>query len=354
MDDTTYEVALVGAGPIGIEMAVALHRQGVQYIHFESGQIGEAIARFPPQTPFFSSPERIQIAGVPLQTDDQTKATREEYLTYLRCVVQQFDLPLRLFERVEDISRDGAGIFDVTTRTDRGTTTTRARNLILATGNMQVPRALGVPGEDLPHVSHWFGEAHTYFRRKVLIVGAKNSAVEAALRCYRAGADVTLLHRRDEIHERVKYWLRPEMLSLIKAGKIGWLPRRCVSKIEPGRVETVPADDDGNACMNGPREWVDADAVLALTGYEQDSSLFERLGIELIGESRHPKHCRRTMKTDVPGIYVIGTGAAGSEKSVKVFIETSHVHIDRVMASLTGEAPPLEAESDPVYTLPES
>ena len=352
-DIDSYDVALVGAGPIGIEMAVALKSRGVEYIHFEAAQIGQAIVGFPAQTPFFSSPERIAIAGVPLQTVDQTKATREEYLTYLRCVVQQFDLPIRLGERLLGVTRDDDG-FVLETRTDRGTHLTRARRLILGTGNMQRPRRLGVPGEDLPHVSHWFGEAHTYFRRRLLVIGGKNSAVEAALRCYRAGAHVTLLHRREEIHERVKYWLRPEILSLIQAGHIGWMPSRCVSRIEPGRVETVPADADGCAVPEGPAAWVEADAVLALTGYEQDQGVFRELGLELMGEEQRPRVNHRTMETSVPGVYVIGTAAAGSERSVRVFIETSHVHVRRVMAAVTGEVCDDEGEDAHVTAHPEA
>ncbi|MEQ8850802.1 MAG: NAD(P)-binding domain-containing protein [Phycisphaerales bacterium] len=353
----SYEVALVGAGPIGVEMAVALKREGVRYIHYDADQVGAAITRFPPQTPFFSSPERIQIAGVPLQTDDQTKATREEYLTYLRCVVIQFDLDINTYERVISVNAVGDEAeprFRIESRDMNGATRiVEAGRVILSVGNMQVPRALGILGEDLPHVSHYFGEAHTYFRRRLLIVGGKNSAVEAALRCYRAGVDVTLSYRRDEIPDKVKYWLRPEILSLFKSGDIGWRPRTAPVRIEPGRVALAPTDDDGAPLADADPTWIDADFVLALTGYTQNTDLFERVGVELVGEQRRPAHDRRTMETNIPGIHVIGTGSAGSERSVRVFIETSHVHVERVMAVIRGEPPTLD-QPEPTFALPES
>src|SRR4051812_23508193 len=184
------EVALVGAGPIGIEMAVALKRAGINYLHFDAKQIGYTISWFPYQTRFFSSNERIAIAGVPLQTADQTKATREEYLTYLRRVVQQFDLKVNTYEPVVGIERLDRVGFRLTTRPPGGERAFRCRHLVLCTGGTDHPRRLNVPGENLPHVSHYFDDPHKYFGKRLLIVGGKNSAVEAALRCHHAGARV--------------------------------------------------------------------------------------------------------------------------------------------------------------------
>src|SRR4051812_34177769 len=205
------DVAVIGAGPIGLELAVALKRAGVDYLHFDAKQIGYTISWFAPQTRFFSSNERIAIAGVPLQTWDQGKATREEYLAYLRRIVQQFDLQIRTYEPVIHIARVGDG-FVLTTKPPGGEKTIRANRVVLCTGGTDRPRRLNVPGEDLPHVSHYFQDPHTYFRKRLLIVGGKNSAVEAALRCYHAGADVSISYRRDQLPQSsIKYWLLPEI-----------------------------------------------------------------------------------------------------------------------------------------------
>lgn len=328
------DVLLVGAGPIGIELAVAFRANGIEYVHLDASQIGSTIAWYAPQTHFFSSPERIAIAGVPLQTLDQTKATREEYLTYLRAVVQQFDLRIETFERVISLRKTNEGFEAKSTKRDY-----RARNVVLAIGDMHRARLINVPGEDLPHVSHYFGDPHQYFRRRVLIVGGQNSAVEAAIRCYRVGAQVTLSYRGLELDaNRIKFWLLPEIRSLIRDGRITWLPSTTVREIHSDRV------------MLDLQE-VEADAVLLLTGYEQDSSLYEQAGVILEGERRKPRFDEQTMETNVPGL-VAGTGVAGTQLGgVKEFIETSHVHVARIVAALTRTKPPVEA---PAYELPEA
>jgi thioredoxin reductase (NADPH) len=335
------EVLLVGAGPIGIELAVALKARGIAYVQLDANQVGSTIAWYAPQTHFFSSPERIAIAGVPLQTLDQTKATREEYLTYLRAVVQQFDLQIETFERVVSLRRRAEGGFEVTSVRASGERHWRARYVVLAIGDMHRPRLIGVPGEDLPHVSHYFGDPHQYFRRRVLIVGGQNSAVEAAIRCYRVGARVTLSYRGRELDgKRIKFWLLPEIRSLIRDGRLVWLPSTTVREIRGDRV------------LLDPEREIVADAVLLLTGYEQDSDLFEQAGVTLDGEGRRPRFDEQTMETNVPGLFVAGTGTAGTQiGGVKEFIETSHVHVARIVAALTRTAAPAEA---PAYELPEA
>ncbi|HVR42002.1 MAG TPA: NAD(P)-binding domain-containing protein [Thermoanaerobaculia bacterium] len=347
---TETDVLLVGAGPIGIEMAVALKAGGFEYAHLDAGQIGSTISWYAPQTHFFSSPERIEIAGVPLQTLDQTKATREEYLAYLRAVVLQFGLEIHTFERVGSIARGRDGTFDAASRGPAGARRWRARRVVLAIGDMHRPRLLGVPGEELPHVSHYFGDPHLYFRRRVLIVGGKNSAVEAAIRCVRVGAEVSLSYRGSELDaERVKFWLLPEIRSMIREGRVRFLPRSCVREIRGGSV--VLGTPDRSADEAGIR--VDADAVLLLTGYEQDPDLFEQLGVTLEGERRAPRFDETTMETDLAGVFVAGTATAGTQLGgVREFIETSHVHVPRIVAALRGAAPPPLAPLP--WDLPES
>src|SRR3954470_8198858 len=179
----TTDIVIVGAGPIGLELAVAFKRAGVDYIQFDAKQIGYTISSFPPQTRFFSSNDRIAIAGVPLQTPDQNKCTREQYLAYLRTVVQQFDLRVNTYERVVGIERGREG-FIVTTRPAARERRYGCRRLVLATGGTATSRTLGIPGENLPHVSSRLDDPHVYFRKRLLIVGGKNSAIETALRCH--------------------------------------------------------------------------------------------------------------------------------------------------------------------------
>jgi thioredoxin reductase (NADPH) len=347
------EVAIVGAGPIGLELAAGLKHAGVPYVHLEAGAIGSTIAWWSPDTRFFSNPERIAIAGVPLVTPDQSKATREQYLAYLRAVVQQFSLDVRTWTRVTRIA-PVAGGFELTTvrsshgvggpeelRDDssavdaiawqRGANTHFVRRVVLAIGDMHRPRMIDVPGERLPHVSHYLGEIHQYFGGRVVIVGGKNSAVEAALRLHRAGARVAISYRGDSLDpKRVKYWLRPELEWLISTRKIAFHPRTEVQSINADAVNLHHVDDASNATR------VPADFVLLLTGYEQDTSLFDQLGVELVGDERAPRHDERTMETSVPGISVAGTAAAGSQKRARVFIENSHVHVRRIVKAISG------------------
>lgn len=338
---TGSDILIVGAGPIGIELHARLKREGISCEHVDAGQIGSTISWYAPQTRFFSSPERIAIAGVPLQTLDQSKATREEYLTYLRSVVLQFDLEIETGVRVNAITRTGEG-FVVTTFGRNGERMRHAQRIVLAIGDMHRPHLLGVPGEDLPHVSHFFADPHTYFRRQVLVVGGRNSAVEAAIRCVRVAAGVTLSYRAGELDPKhVKPWLLPEINAMIRDRRMTFLPETTVREITPA-----------HAVLDPGRRRVDADSVLLLTGYEQDSSLFASAGVTLVGPHRRPRFNEATMETDVPGLYVAGTAAAGTQVSgTTEFIETSHIHVDRIVAALKGEPAPVEAER---YSVPES
>jgi thioredoxin reductase (NADPH) len=339
-------VAVVGAGPVGLELAIALKRAGVSYVHFDARQIGYTISWFAPQTRFFSSPERIAIAGVPLQTADQSKATREEYLAYLRGVVEQFDLKVRTYVRVISLRRERDG-FTLVTRAADGEHAWRAEFVVLVTGDMESPRKLNIPGEDLAHVSHYFEDPHRYFRKRLLIVGGKNSAVEAAIRSHRAGADVALSYRHDRLDPKhIKYWLLPEIESFFKHGRIVFHGHTQPVAITPTHVTLRRAD--------GSTFDLPADFVLLLTGYVADHSLFEMAGAELEGENRSPKHNGNTMETTVPGLFVAGTAAAGTQVSFRLFIENCHVHVERIVAAITGKkvsagdtTPRAEVESMP-------
>lgn len=340
---STHEVAIVGAGPIGLELAVALKREGVDHVHFDARQVGFTISWFPPQTRFFSSSERIAIAGVPLFTTDQSKASREEYLAYLRGVVRQFELQIRTYEPVVGVER-ATDHFVIATQPAAGARrSTRARRIVLATGGTDRPKLLNIPGEDLPHVDHYFRDPHAYFQKRLLVVGGKNSAVEAALRCHNIGARVSISYRGAKLPEKsVKYWLLPEIEHLIAKGRIEAYFESVPTKITHSHVTLM---------QKGKSIEVPADFVLLLTGYEQDPALFRICGIETRGDAAVPVFDERTMESNVPGIYLAGTATAGTQSKYTVFIENCHVHVDRIVAAITGKAPPVQR---PTYLNAES
>jgi thioredoxin reductase (NADPH) len=340
-----HTVAIIGAGPIGIGIAVACRRAGLDTVHVEAGQIGQEMIGWPPMTRWFSSPERIAIAGVPIQNIDQSKCTREEYLAYLRAVVLQFDLPIRTYERVETLRPDGDG-FELATRTHLGATDViRARHVVLTTGGMARPNRLDIPGENLPHVSHALRDPHVYFRRRVLVVGGRNSAAEAALRLYRVPAQVTVSYRGEALPSGVKHWLRPELEMLVRTGRIEGLFRTVPVEIRPEAVTLRSLDDD-------TRTDVPADFVLLMTGYVADMALFRQAGVELRGDRELPAFDPETMETNVPGLFVAGTATAGTQGSgVRVFLENCHVHAARIVAAITGGTRP---EAVKPFEMPEA
>jgi thioredoxin reductase (NADPH) len=189
---------------------------------------------------------------------------------------------------------------------------------------MHAPKLLGIPGEDLPHVSHYFRDPHTYFGKELLIVGGRNSAVEAAVRCQRAGARVTICYRREDFDaSSVKFWLLPEIRAMIRDGLVRFLPR------------TAPVEIRGGTVLLDSGEEIRADFVLALTGYRQDTALFEMLGVDLQGTDRKPRLDEETMETNVPGVFVAGTAVAGSpQERVRVIVEDCHVHVPRIVSAI--------------------
>ena len=318
----SHHVAIIGAGPIGLELAVALKHAGIDYVQIDAGQIGSTIEWYPPQMLFHSSSDRLALAGMPIQTANQQKITREEFLAYLRGLVQNFGLQIRTYERVEKIDKLTSGRFELHTSEQRY----RCEILILAIGAMHAPRLCGVSGEELPHVSHYLGDPHKYFAKRLVIVGGRNSAVEAAVRCYCAGADVTISYRGDDFDPKVvKFWLLPEVRALIRDNKVRFMPRTSLVEIRNGAV------------LLSPEKEIAADFVLLMTGYRQDTTLFKMLGVELAGTASEPVHDPDTMETNVPGVFIAGTAVAGTPpRKVSVIVETCHVHVPRIVAAISG------------------
>lgn len=334
---TEVEAAIIGGGPIGIETAIALKEAGVETILFEARQIGHSITKWPANTHFFSPPDRIALAGIPVQTRDQLAITGEEYLPYLRMLVEQFDLRLHNYEPVHKIEHDD-GHFVIHTQPNGGHRTYRCRFIVIATGGTASPRKLGIPGETFPHVHHHFSDPHVYFRTRVLIVGGRNSAVEAALRCWRAGAQVTISYRRREFDRN---FLKPHLLSdistRIERGEIGFLPATKPIEITSETVKLVPTEE-GTASL-GTQITQECDFFLLLTGFSMDTSLLAQAGVKIIGQERAPYHNPKTMETNVPGIFVAGTAAGGTDWRLKHAIYTSHDHVARIVNTISGQIP---------------
>lgn len=321
------DVAIIGAGPLGLELAIVLKQMGVPYFQFDKGQVAQMIYQFPPQTQFFSSPERISIAGIPIQTINQQKCTREEYLAYIRSIVMAHQLKVNTFETVALIEHQSSA-FILTTHSSKGEEKYKVRYLVLATGGTASPRRLGVPGEDLSHVSTKLIDPHLYFQKKVLIIGGKNSAIESALRCYHAGAKVSICTREPEFSTVfVKYWLLPELQSKIANREIDCYYQTEVSAITPDNVRLKKCDSYNFTDIQ-------ADFVIKAIGFDADMTLFQQVAAKLSIDQQSPIHNKDTMETTTPGVYVLGTAVGGTQQKFHVFIENTHVHVERIAKAL--------------------
>lgn len=342
----SVEVLIIGAGPIGIETAAVLGDEGRDVLVVDAGAIGNTIQRtFPPQTRFFTSPERLAIRGWPVTSPTEDKVTGEEYLAFLRAFATGKGLAVRTFSRVVGISGREGNFTVRIAALDGDEYSIHAEVLILASGGIDRPRKLGVAGEDLPHVRSHLGDPHRYFGRTVAVVGGRNSAVESALRLYRVGAHVHLVHREAHLYSRVKPWIKPDVESLMAEGQIVSHMSTSIKEISPGGLELTQVGSDAES------QWISVDDVLLQIGYEQSSELFDLAGIELIGPQRAPAVDSETLRSNVPGIYVVGTAIAGTQAGFKVFIENSHQHADQVAAALAGRPAPKPVPTRP---LPES
>jgi len=309
----------------------------VNYIHFDARQIGYTITWWPRNTFFFSTTERIEIAGIPSQAGDQPRITGEQYLAYLRGIVEQFDLKVNTYEPVIDIKKDEKG-FTLITNPLSGRKSYSTKKIVIAFGDMHRPRVLGIPGEDLPHVSHYLHDPHDYFRKRLLIVGGRNSAVESALRCWRMGAEVAISYRRPAFKERiVKATILPDLLTQIERGNIQFYPDTIPVEITKEAVHLAPTStpaDSAPQLIKHP-----ADFVLLHTGFVQDTSLFERAGVKLEGSQKTPVCNPDTMESNIPGLYIAGTAAAGTQERYRLFIENCHIHVKKITSAITGQVP---------------
>ena len=309
-----HEAAIiVGAGPIGLACAISAKRRGIDPLVIDAGALANSIVRYPINMTFFTTPERLEIGGHPLVCAGP-KATREEALKYYRGVARAEGIRVQTYTRP-------INAHEVETRL--GTAAISWDKLVLATGYFDHPNRLGVPGEDLPHVHHYFDEAHRSYGLDVVVIGGKNSAVEAALQLFRAGARTTIIYRGTTWPQSVKYWLRPDLENRIKAGEIAARLGTHVAAITPRAVRVHAL---------GGEEAIPADRVYALIGFHPDLGLFDRIGIKYDRQTGRPEIRPDTLETSVPGVYVAGSVTAGNKIS-EIFIENGRFDGEKIFGS---------------------
>jgi len=324
MSDQTA-IVVIGAGPCGLAVGAAARAAGLSCVLLDKGPVVSSIERYPIDMTFFSTADHLEIRGVPFITNSD-KPTRSQALNYYRRMVEYFDLDVRQYEKVVRVERQG-GEFDVHTRRLDGTEHSFCTaSLVVATGYFDTPNLLDVEGEDLPKVTHYFREPHRYFDQDVLVVGGGNSAVEAALTTWRAGARVTMVHLLDDFDPGVKPWVLPDIRNRVTSGEIlvAWGSR--VLAIEPNRVRISSVSGDAE-------RWISNDFVLAMTGFRPDPRFLVALGAEIDSTTGIPLHDPETMETTVPGLFIAGVLAAGFDAN-RIFIQNGREHGDLIVDSL--------------------
>lgn len=320
------DIVIIGGGPIGLACGIEAQKKGYSYVILEKGCLVNSIYHYPTHMTFFSTSDRLEIGDVPFMSI-QPKPTRLEALEYYRRVVQHWQLHLRLFEEVQSI-QIGEPFHQIFTNKAQY----EARHIILATGFYDIPIPLNVPGEDLPKVTHYYQDPHFYAFQKVAIVGANNSAVDAALETWRKGAEVTMIIRGDSIGERVKYWAKPDIENRIKEGSIRAYFTSQIQEISPTHLHIQTP----SGLISLENDW-----VIALTGYQPNLDFLSRLGIRLaVDEVRKPEIVEETLETTQPRVYLAGV-ICGGMNTHRLFIENSRGHAPQILARIQAYGPPI-------------
>jgi thioredoxin reductase (NADPH) len=322
---TTYDIVCVGAGPTGLACAMEAKRAGMRPLVIDKGCLCNSIHNYPVNMVFFTTPELLEIGDLPMVCLGD-KPTRLEALKYYRKGAEHYGLGLRLYEKVLCVDgHDGA--FTVVTETDRGVQEQyHTKKVVVATGYYDLPNEIGVPGEYLPHVNHYYTEPHPWWNQDVAVIGGKNSAVESALDLYRNGARVTLLVRGPDLGASIKYWVRPDIENRIKAEQI-----RAIFNVKIKEIVR-----DGVVLENGRGsdvQLLEAKQVFALTGYHPDYEFIEALGVKLDPVSRKPQLNLNTLESNVKGIYLAGVVIAGKNTG-EIFIENGRFHGKQIVEAL--------------------
>lgn len=323
--DAPLDLAIIGAGPCGLAVGVAAREAGLRAALFDRGCLVQSLVDYPTYMTFFSTPERLEIGGIPFVVADE-KPTRREALAYYRAVASRNELDVRAYEEVVGVT-PGAPGFRIESRHPGGEAgATLASAVVVATGALAEPNRLGAPGDDAPKVFHTFREGHPYWNQDVIVVGGGSSAVEAALALYRAGARVTVVHFEDRFDRGVKPWILPDITNRIDGGEVAVRWRTRIAQVRPDSVILRSEDDD--ALEELPNDW-----VFAMTGWRPDHSLLHSLGVRTDPETGIPEHDPETLETNVRGVFIAGVLTAGYDAN-KVFIENGREHGAAIVAAL--------------------
>ncbi|MCF8716000.1 YpdA family putative bacillithiol disulfide reductase [Joostella atrarenae] len=317
------ELIIVGGGPIGIACALEAKKKGIDYLILEKGPIVNSLFNYPMNMQFFSSSEKLEIDNIPF-ISTEAKPKRNEALEYYRRIVDANDLNIHLFEKVVSIEKQDNELFNITT--EKGTYS--AKYTIISTGFYDIPNTLDVPGEDLPKVAHYYKDPHFYSMQKVAVIGASNSAVDAALECYRKGADVSIIVRGPEIGRRVKYWVKPDIENRIKEGSIKAFFNTTVKEFKENTLTLNTSEGE---------KVIENDYVLALTGYKPNFSFLEKIGVSLSEDGKfYPQYNEDTMETNVNNLYLAGVICGGMDTHLW-FIENSRIHAKIIVQNILSK-----------------
>jgi len=334
------DVLVVGAGPTGLACAIEALRGNFSVLVVEKGCLVNSLFSYPPGMTFFTTRERLEIGDIPF-TSVNVKPTRAEALEYYRGVAECYHVPAHYRERVAAVSGADENFEVQTTTADGNPRSYRTRKVIIATGYYDIPNLMDVPGEGLPKVAHYYGEAHAFYQRKVAVIGGANSAAIAALDLFRHGAQVTLIHWEPELSRHIKYWIRPDIENRIKEGSIQAYLGATVKEFTPNEVWIENAQ--------GERTCIENDFVFALTGYHPDFDFLRQVGVEIDPKTSRPNCSTKTRESNVPGVYLAGVVISGRHTN-EIFIENGRFHGKQIIADIRkhlGDRAPKQNNSDP-------
>lgn len=316
---TELDIVIVGGGPIGIACGLEAKKNGLTYVILEKGPIVNSLFHYPSNMQFFSSSEKLEIDEIPF-ISKEAKPKRDEALEYYRRIVTSNKLNIKLFEKVENVQKN-EGTFTVVSEKN----TYISKQVVIATGFYDLPNLLNVPGEDLEKVVHYYDNPHYYSGQKVAVIGASNSAIDAALECWRKGADVSLIIRGSEVGQRVKYWVRPDIVNRIEEGSIKAYYNTTVKSITENSISLNTENDVVE---------IENDFVLALTGYKPNFNFLKKLGVNISNDAKKlPEYNPDTMETNIDGLYLAGVICGGMETH-KWFIENSRIHAKMIVSDI--------------------
>ncbi|MDO6473559.1 YpdA family putative bacillithiol disulfide reductase [Maribacter sp. 1_MG-2023] len=316
---TVFDMVIIGGGPIGIACGLEAKKNGLNYLILEKGPIVNSLFHYPSNMQFFSSSEKLEIDEIPF-ISNEAKPKRDEALEYYRRIVTSNKLNIHLFEKVENVQKN-ENVFTIVS--DKATYS--SKQVVISTGFYDLPNLLNVPGENLEKVVHYYDNPHYYSGQKVAVIGASNSAIDAALECWRKGAEVSLIIRGSEVGQRVKYWVRPDIINRIEEGSIKAYYNTTIKSISKNHINLTTKDGDIA---------IENDFVLALTGYKPNFKFLEKIGVNTSNdEKKLPDYNPDTMETNVAGLYLAGVICGGMETH-KWFIENSRIHAKMIVKNI--------------------